>query len=220
MGIRRKALIFDNDGVIVDSEASQVAAWREFFGLHGKHVPVRQLPLMTRGRTALDVIRTVFPQSNDREQWTLAQEREKIHMALLRKGLRPVAGIAAFLKEARRRGLKLAVGTSGRRFKLDYILAELGIGTLFDTLVTSEDVALGKPAPDVFLTAARRLGVAPSECLVFEDSFNGVEAASRAGMPAVVLTTSHKKEEFTNNNIIDFLPDFRDPDLIFSSILK
>jgi HAD superfamily hydrolase (TIGR01509 family) len=215
-----KGLLFDHDGVLIDSEASQIRAWKEFFRAYGKTFDDRKLHLMTRGRTARDIITHVFTGETTARIRALADERESLHFSILRQELRPVSGIAHFLMQVKRRGFKLAVGTAARSQKLHYALETLGLDGFFDAFVTAEDYGIGKPEPEVFLLAAKRLGIPPEECMVFEDSFNGVEAARRAGMKAVVLTTSHLKHEFESGNIVGFFPDFRNSGAIFSLIAE
>lgn len=211
------ALIFDHDGVLIDSEASQIRAWKEFFRGHGKSFDDRRLHLMTRGRTARDIIGEVFAGEAGRIR-ALADERETLHFSMLRQELKPVPGIARFLAEVKRKGFKLAVGTAARALKLHFALESLGLEGFFDAFVTAEDYGKGKPEPEVFLKAAHKLGVRPADCVVFEDSFNGVEAARRADMKAVVLTTSHETHEFRSGNIIGFFPDFRKSKAILSLV--
>lgn len=203
-----KGLIFDNDGVLVDSEESQIAAWKEFFPRFGKHIADHELPRLTRGRPAREVIGLAFPDLSREKILALAAEREQIHIAMLKQGMKRVAGVRLFLTEAKRAGFRLAVGTSAHRAKLEFMLKTVSLFDFFDEFVTSDDVEKGKPAPDVFVTAARRLGLKNEECVVFEDAHNGVEAARRAGMHVVVLTTSHRAAEFESDNIVAFCRNF------------
>lgn len=203
-----KGLIFDNDGVLVDSEESQIAAWKEFFPRFGKRIADHELPRLTRGRPAREVIGLAFPDLHREKILALATEREKIHIAMLKQGMKRVAGVHLFLAEAKRAGFRLAVGTSAHRAKLEFMLKTVSLFDFFDEFVTADDVDKGKPAPDVFVTAARRLGLKNEECVVFEDAHNGVEAAKRANMRTVVLTTSHRATEFEDGHIIAFCRDF------------
>jgi beta-phosphoglucomutase-like phosphatase (HAD superfamily) len=100
-----------------------------------------------------------------------------------------------FVRGLARVGVPRAVGTSASRGDVESLLGALGLRGYFEVIVTAEDVALGKPDPAVYLESARRLGSAPSECLVFEDSLVGVVAARRAGMRAIGVTTAHSAEE-------------------------
>lgn len=203
-----KALIFDNDGVLVDSEDTQIAAWQDFFRRYHRQYSDHELPRLTRGRPAREVIASVFPEAPAHEINKLAMEREVLHIAMLKKGMKRVAGIRQFLEEAHRAGFKLAVGTSAHRAKLIFMLTAVGLMDFFDVLITNDDVKHGKPAPDVFEQAARKMGMEKAECVVFEDAHNGVEAARRAGMKVIVLTTSHAKSEFDSSNIVAYIPDF------------
>jgi len=107
-----------------------------------------------------------------------------------------------------RLGVPRAVGTSATRSDVESLLAALGLRHYFDVMVTADDVRLGKPDPEVYLESARRLGAAPELCLVFEDSLVGVEAARRAGMRAIGVTTAHTVDELRGAGAEDTIADF------------
>jgi HAD superfamily hydrolase (TIGR01509 family) len=115
---------------------------------------------------------------------------------LCRAHLRPIAGLAGFLAESRRLDVSLAVATAAGRENREFVLEGLGVASDFRVVVGAEDVQRGKPDPEIFLKAADALQVHPSGCVVFEDAISGIEAAGRAGMKAVALTTSLDPWEF------------------------
>ena len=120
----------------------------------------------------------------------------EIYLELIPGRLEPLPGVAEFVARCRARGLKLAVASSADRVKVEGNLRELGLpaGT-FDAVVVGEDVVRKKPAPDIFLEAARRLGLEPVVCLVIEDAVSGVQAAKAAGSRCLGLTTSFSAEQ-------------------------
>jgi HAD superfamily hydrolase (TIGR01509 family) len=126
----------------------------------------------------------------------LALESDKartyaIYLEIIKGRLHPLPGVADFIGACRRRGLKLAVATSADAIKLRGNLAEIGLPvSTFDGYVTGSEVERKKPAPDLFLAAARKIALAPAQCLVVEDAPSGIEAATRGGMLALGLTTS------------------------------
>jgi beta-phosphoglucomutase-like phosphatase (HAD superfamily) len=108
----------------------------------------------------------------------------------------------------------MAIGSAAPPFNIDFVLDNLDLRKYFKIVVSADDVYESKPHPEVFLKAAQLLGVPPSQCIVFEDAPKGVEAAGNADMQCVVLTTMHKREEFSDyHNILLFVKDYTDPEL-------
>ena len=125
--------------------------------------------------------------------------------------LKLIAGLDQFLFKAREHHIKMAIGTAASPFNVDYVLDHIPVKNYFEAIITADDVPVSKPNPDVFLKCADDLGVPYDQCIVFEDSPKGVEAASRAGMKSVVLKTYHQEHEFKHlNNIIWFVDDYND----------
>jgi beta-phosphoglucomutase-like phosphatase (HAD superfamily) len=108
----------------------------------------------------------------------------------------------------------MAIGSAAIPFNIDFVLDNLDIRRYFPVIVSANEVVISKPDPETFLMAAEGLGVAPDECVVFEDAPKGVEAALRAGMKCIVLTTMHDKSEFLSYpNVLGYIADYRDPSL-------
>jgi HAD superfamily hydrolase (TIGR01509 family) len=132
---------------------------------------------------------------------TLDMPRDKvrtyeIYLDLIKGQLEPLPGVAEFVNHCRQLGLKLAVASSADRMKVEGNLNEIGFSpTAFDAVIVGEDVARKKPAPDIFLEAARRLGLDPTACLVVEDAVSGVTAAKAAGARCLGLTTSFRADQ-------------------------
>jgi HAD superfamily hydrolase (TIGR01509 family) len=134
----------------------------------------------------------------------------------LRDRLRPLAGVPEVPRALVARGLRLAVGSSSNPEVIETTLATLGVRELFDAVVSGAEVERGKPAPDVFLEAAKRLGVAPGACLVIEDSERGVKAAHAAGMRCVAIPCGETRHhDFSDATLV--LPAL--PDLLRSPLL-
>jgi HAD superfamily hydrolase (TIGR01509 family) len=139
----------------------------------------------------------------------IGQEKEELYRAWIRRdGIRAIPGVQAFVTAARRLGLPCAIGSSAPRENVDLCLRALHLEDAFRATVSGAEVARGKPAPDIFLAAAERLGVAPENCLVFEDAPAGIRAAHAAGMRAIALLTSHAREELAEAD--GFALDFAD----------
>jgi beta-phosphoglucomutase family hydrolase len=185
------AFIFDMDGTLVDNMSFHERTWLELLAAQGVPVTADEFHRRASGRTNPDILREFLGDrlaEHEVEEWT--ERKEALYREAYRPHLQAIAGLHGFLESARSLGIPLAVATSGTRGNVEFVLDGLRIGPLFATVVTGEEVMRGKPDPEMFLTAAQRLGVEPASCLVFEDSRAGVEAAIRAGMRVVVLATT------------------------------
>ena len=179
-----QALIFDLDGLLVDSEPLTELAITALFQQHGCQIrPTAALFERVMGRRIPDVLTLLAEICGlTVPVEVLNEELEARRLEVLRGRVQPCAGAAELLAFANNAGLRLALGTSGRRQYVDAVLGEVGFRGCFEVEVTGDDVACGKPAPDVYLLAADRLRVAPARCVVFEDAPTGIAAAVAAGM--------------------------------------
>ena len=192
------ACIFDMDGVLIDSGAWHRAAWEALLREIGVRPREPDFWRLTIGRPSEEAMPLVLGRRlSDDESWRLAQRKRELYLELAEQGTRAVAGVRAFVESLAAAGVPRAVGTSASHRDVDWLLADVGLRHHFDVVVTSEDVTLGKPDPEVYVLAARRLRVAPSACVVFEDSIVGIHAALRAGMRAVGVTTAYTAGELT-----------------------
>lgn len=122
----------------------------------------------------------------------VGQVKEALFRQLIHGHLTPLPGVLAWLESGRRAGVKQAVGSSASRLNIQAIITELKLAPFFETIVSGDDVTAGKPAPDIYLEAARRLHVSPAHCLVIEDSLFGLQAAKAAGMRCLAVPTLHR----------------------------
>lgn len=194
---RPRALVFDLDGTLTDNMGVHAEAFAAFMARHG------QPPMSLADRRRFDGKRNreIFPALFGRpltaaEIQAFEDEKEAIYRERSRGDLRPLTGLPELLQAARRHGIGVAVATSSPRANVEHTLPEIGFAWLLDVVVRGDQVPRGKPFPDVFLEAARRLGVAPSACLGFEDAPVGVEAVVSAGMACVAVTTSFDEATF------------------------
>ena len=178
-----KALIFDCDGTLADSMPAHYRTWKEALARHG--IPLTRKRFYALGGVpATEVVRILSDEAGV-EVDCRRVGREKDELFLKKAGpIKPVSAVAEVARRNRGK-VPMAVATGNVRALATSTLERIGMEDWFDTLVTSEDVERGKPHPDIFLEAARRLGVEPSDCLVYEDSDLGVTAARRAGMDYV-----------------------------------
>ncbi len=192
-----QGLIFDMDGVLVDSNEAHFQAFKALgdklkvpfsrdmllktVGMHNNEI----LPLWLGAHMAL-------PPERIKE---LAAEKEALYRAVAAKSLQPTPGAGDCAQAMKDAGFKLAVGSSGPRLNVELGMKCAGVTELMNAVVTGDCVTRGKPAPDIFLLAAKRLGLRPEECCVIEDAPQGVQAALNAGMRVIALTTTKPKEE-------------------------
>jgi beta-phosphoglucomutase family hydrolase len=177
------ALIFDCDGTLADTMPLHWRAWRHVSERHGFQfseerfyalggVPSRHILAMLREEQGLSL-----------DPLDVAKEKEHAYLELLAH-VGPVAQVLAIARQHEGK-LPMAVASGGTRSTIESVLTHLGIRQLFAAVVTSEDVVRQKPAPDIFLEAARRLGVSPQFCRAYEDTDLGLEAIRAAGMEGV-----------------------------------
>ena len=204
-----RAVLWDLDGTLVDSEAFHWQSWR--YALEADGVSV-----------TFDQFKTSFGQRNDRilRVWLgpgatmerinrIADAKEEEYRRLAEThGLTPLPGAADWLSRLQQEGWRQAIASSAPRLNVEVMLRALHLASYFDAIVSSEDVKHGKPDPEVFLTAAARLGVPPSHAVVIEDAVAGIEAARRAGMRSVgVSMTTTLDADVAVTSLAELPPD-------------
>jgi len=214
MAVPIQALLFDLDGTLIDSMPLHHEAWRAWHARHGLPFDDAGFFGATAGRTNAEILRELLPASSAAERETLAEEKEDLYRASAATSLRMIAGFEPLRAEARALGLKLAICTAAPLANIAVAVRRFGLDSQVDAITSPADGLRGKPHPDIFEEAARRLRVPPAACLVFEDAPLGIEAARRAGMPAVALTTSLPASAFTGfDNLRLAIADFQGLDL-------
>ena len=192
MSVSMRAVVFDMDGVLVDSGAHHRQAWIKLLGELGV-APPREFWRRTIGRPSVEAVPLVLEKPVPlAEARRLANRKHHHYETLAARGLPAVAGVIAFVESLRARAVPIAVATSARGSDVVDLLGPLGLLDRFAAIVTAEDVTRGKPDPEVYLLAAGKLGARPEACLVFEDAVVGVQAARGAGMRVVGVATTYE----------------------------
>jgi len=192
---REIGFIFDWDGVVVDSSAQHEESWERLACEQG-------LPLFEGhfkrgfGKRNQLIIPEILKWTSDPVEIERLGDRKEVlyRQILLETGIEPLPGVRDFVKSLMAAQVPYAVGSSTPRENIDAVMEGAGMSGLFEKIVAAADVARGKPDPEVFLKASAALGVPAESCIVFEDSFSGIEAGVAGGMTVVALATTHSRE--------------------------
>lgn len=199
----RYTIIFDMDGVLSDTGPIHFKSWIKMAKEDAKVDFSRDFFEETFGQQSIPITRKLVGPEVDHtliEKW--ANLKEQYYREMVKDTLEPLPGAINLIKNLKKKGFKLAVGSSGPKENVELLLRTLKIKTYFDVIITAEDVKIGKPAPDVFLIVAERLNMDPKHCLVIEDAPVGIEAAKKANMRSIALTTTHAKDELVDADLI------------------
>jgi putative hydrolase of the HAD superfamily len=183
-----RAVIFDFDGLIVDTESTGYLTWKEIFDEHGHHLPVERYAQVvgTDFNTSYDPRRDLEQLTRRDFDWEAMEIRRKERESVLRQSLHPLPGVLDRLAEAAQLGLRTAIASSSPRAWIDSWMDQLGLHPHFHHISTVDDTGKVKPDPSLFLHAAEKLGVSTLDAVIFEDSLNGLRAAMAAGIRCVV----------------------------------
>jgi beta-phosphoglucomutase family hydrolase len=205
-----KAYIFDMDGTMVDNMMVHHRAWQRKLAEYGLELTLEQVKEQIHGINE-EIIARLFGDRFSPEQCRqISWEKEAAYRDIFLPELRLINGLDQFLQSAFLQGIPMGIGSAAPPENVDFVLDNLQLRPFFRAVVHSQMVSKGKPDPEVFLKVAEQLQVAPADCLLFEDSPTGVEAGRRAGMPTVVVATTHAPEEFAGfENVVRIVSDFR-----------
>lgn len=201
--------IFDMDGVLVSNLEHHVRAWQRLGRELGRDLAPDDIRRLF-GRRNDEILRGLIDPGLSSDQiLPLGNRKEELYRAIMAPELEPAEGLLEFLQHLRGSGIRLALATSACPENVDLVLEGLKIGDYFDAVVTGADVTRSKPDPEIFLLAARLLGLPAGRCIVFEDSTSGITAACSAGCACVALTTTHTEDELRSLPAIRSIPNFR-----------
>jgi beta-phosphoglucomutase len=191
-----RAVLWDMDGVLVDSAVYHYEAWRLAMQQEGRSLSQADFK-RTFGQRNDTVLRDMLdPHISDGDIQRIANFKEATYRALVyERGIAPLPGVLGWLAALKDAGWKQTVASAAPRANVDAIVEVMGIAQFFDALTSAEDVTRGKPDPQVYLVAASRVGATPARSIVIEDAPAGVEGAKRAGMKRIGVRSSHGELE-------------------------
>ncbi len=197
-----KAVLWDMDGVIADTGQYHFGAWRDVFRERG--VDFTEEDFRHRfGQRNDTIVRSAMGEGlSSGEVDTVAEEKEENYRRRVAHHINALPGAIALMRSLRERDVKMAIASSAPMENIQLILQGLGIGDCFQAIVFGREVTEGKPSPQVFLLAAKKLEVEPRDCVVIEDAVAGVAAAKRAGMKCVAVTNSHPRASLKEADLI------------------
>ena len=208
-----RALLFDLDGTLAETDSLHLPTWADALRPHGVEIDEHFFRQNISGRSNAKIVRELLPDlsAEDARDLTGTQEssfRERAHE------LEPLPGLVDFMEEGRRRGLALALVTNAPWENVEAVLLALELRELFDEVVLSDEVGPVKPDPAPYRAALERLGVAPAEALAFEDSTSGIASAVGAGIPTVGIASTQAPQTLEETGAFMVAEDFTEPELM------
>jgi beta-phosphoglucomutase len=205
--------IFDMNGTMINDMHYHELAWYNILvGELGAELTQEQVKHELYGKNEELFARVFGPESYTYEEVDIiTQRKEALYRDEFLPDLKLISGLDTFLKKAEAKNIKMAIGTAAITSNVDFVLDNLNIRSYFPVIIGPADVSFSKPHPDVFLKAAAGIGALPENCIVFEDSPMGIEAARRAGMKAVGVASYHTSKELENSNVLGIINDYNEP---------
>jgi beta-phosphoglucomutase family hydrolase len=194
-------VILDMDGTLIESTEADYLAWKWLFADYNQVFTFQEyIPLL--GIKSVDVLHHKLQLNGEELRQALNKKMSYFREVVEDNGIRPVPFAHSFLKSLQDYPVKVALATSSRREKMQLLMEKMEFLYFFDVIVTGEEVHHGKPAPDIFIQAAEKLGIPPEKCVVIEDAANGVAAAKNAHMKCVAITTTHSAEQLLYADLV------------------
>ncbi len=196
-----EAVLWDMDGVIADTADYHYGAWREVLKAYGVEF-TREDFMQLFGQRHDTIIKFGLGKLPPKEVQQISEKKQAIYRRNIAKNIVPLPGAVDLIKSLNQHGIKTAIASSAVPANIDVILQGLGIEKSFQAIVPGTEVAEGKPSPQIFQLAAKKLDVNAGNCVVIEDAIAGVAAAKRAGMKCVAVTNSHPAKKLEDADLI------------------
>ena len=203
------AFIFDMDGTLVDNMSYHERAWQALLEDYGMPLTIGEVRQKAYGKNEESYERFFGRRPETDEMRAFYMKKEDKYRELYTPHLALISGLRSFLETAAAAHIPMAIGTGAMWSNTNFVVDNLNIRHFFKKIITAEEVVNGKPDPETFLRCAAELGIAPENCIVFEDVESGIVAAERAGMRAVALTTTYASDYWQRfPNIVRIMDDY------------
>lgn len=203
-----QGVVFDMDGVVIDSHPAHRAAWKCFLESVGRPTSDVELDIILDGGKREEILKHFLGELTPKQIVEYGRRKDEILRNHASK-LEPVSGIIEFLDELLGSGIRIALATSASRSRVRGTLQEMGLAHYFDTIVTGDEVAAGKPDPAIYHLAATRMHESPDHLLAVEDAVSGVKAAKAAGMRCLGIANNGRAEALRQAGANPVVEDFR-----------
>jgi HAD superfamily hydrolase (TIGR01509 family) len=204
-----KGVIFDMDGVLVDSHPVHLRAWERFLRSLGRQVTQDDLAFILEGRKREEILTHFLGELSPEQLRAYGQQKEMLFREESQT-IGTIPGVREFLRELNSAAIPLAVASCGGSGRVNHLLEHLHLRPYFKVVVTGDDVKDGKPDPSIFLMAAAQMNIPPGDVLALEDSVSGVQAAKSAGMRCLGIAAQPRAAELTMAGADDVVADFRE----------
>ena len=205
-----KAVLFDLDGTLTDSDKVHFQVFQKIFATHGIQLDTALYKQKVSGRQNAAIMADFFPDLPASDAEAFSAHKESVFRQQAKGCLTPMPGLTALLSQLKAKGLATAVVTNAPPENAGFMLETLGLSQAFDPVVIADHLPRGKPDPLPYQTALNQLGIAPTEALVFEDSIAGIRSAVGAGIVTIGLTTTHEATELMQVGASRAIADFTD----------
>lgn len=219
-----KGLIFDLDGTLTLTQQFHYQAFSQVFARHGITYTEEDDLYKYAGMGSELIFPTVFGDhgitlTHEEVKQYVSEKREIYDRIIRTTPIEPVPGVVDFLERMRDRGFRMSVASGNRIESVKFLLDAIAVRDFFEFLVTNKDAAKPKPAPDIFLAAAAKMELEPSECVVFEDAVNGLQGAQAAGMSSIGLATRIPEEDLRKAGADLVVKDYNEiSDVMFDAL--
>jgi beta-phosphoglucomutase len=203
-----RGIVFDMDGVIIDSHPAHRRAWQKFLHAVGRDVTDTELDFVLDGRKRDEILCYFLGKLKPTQIAQYGALKDEM-LQQLGEDLQPLPGIIEFLNSLSRAGIRIALATSAGRRRTCGTLEELGLACYFDAIVTGDEVGKGKPDPAIYRLVAERLNETPESLLVVEDAVSGVKSARAAGMRCLGVASPQRAEALRDAGADPIISDFR-----------
>ena len=207
LNVKTRAVVFDMDGVLIDSHPVHLAAWRTFLSLLGREVSRAELSFILEGRTRNEILHHFLGDLPEQDLQRYGRQKDEIFRQMEHQ-ITPVPGALEFLNALSNSGVTAAIATSASEIRTLSTIERMGIAEHFEAVITASDVSTGKPDPTVYRLACERLGVPTPQALAFDDAPAGVQSAKSAGMRCIGISSNGLTSQLLINGAERVIPDF------------